>query len=218
MHPHGPLDFMAPRVGHTTNVSSAPHPGSPEITQDDSGRYEAENDRAYGSTNRPRPTGPEVWFRIVHSAVPSGNCAHRADYREQEVEVAFGSIDIGVLTRRIEADQGVRVVPSARATLMPRGPKIPRVTELLRKAIEWQRQLDAGEVQNKTEIARQEGITRARVTQVMSLLRLAPDFRKQILTMPDIIRKSAVTERRLRPIVSGTEQARQEGPIASLMP
>jgi len=148
--------------------------------------------------------GPEIWFRIVHSAVPSKNCSPQEAYREQEVEVVFGSIDIGILTRRIEADQGVRVVPSARAILKPTGPKTPRVTELLRKAIEWQRKLDAGEVQNKTEIARQEGITRARVTQVMSLLRLAPEFRKQILTMSDIIRTSAVTERRLRPIVSGT--------------
>ena len=68
-----------------------------------------------------------------------------AAYREQEVEVAFGSIEIGILTRRIEADQGVRVVPSARAILKSTGPKTPRVTELLRKAIEWQRQLDAGE-------------------------------------------------------------------------
>ena len=85
-------------------------------------------------------------------------------------------------------------------------------------AMEWRRQVDAGEVQNKAEIARREGTTRARVTQVMSLLRLAPEFRKQILTMSDIIRTSAVTERRLRPIVSGTEQARHEGPSASLMP
>jgi hypothetical protein len=117
-----------------------------------------------------------------------------------------------------EADQGVRVVPSARAILKPTGPKTPRVTELLRKAIERQRQLDAGEVPNKTEIARREGITRARVTQVMSPLRLAPELRKQILTMSDTIQKSAVTERRLRPIVSGTEGARQEEPITSLMP
>ncbi|MHB1013007.1 MAG: hypothetical protein ACYC37_08925 [Desulfobacteria bacterium] len=151
--------------------------------------------------------GPEIWFRIVHSAVPSENYALREAYREQEVEVALGSIDIGVLTRRIEADQGVRVVPSARAIPKPTGPKTPRVTELLRKAIEWQRQLNAGEVQNKTEVAQREGITRARVTQVMRLLRLAPEFQKQILSMSDIIRKSAVTERRLRPIVS--EQSRR---------
>jgi hypothetical protein len=56
-------------------------------------------------------------------------------------------------------------------------------------AIEWRRQLDAGEVQNKAEIAQREGITRARVTLVMRLLRLAWEFQEQILTMPKTIRK-----------------------------
>jgi len=169
-----------------------------------------------------RPTNrqaePEVWFRIVHSAVPRENSALWEPYREQEVEVTFGTIDMDILKRRIEADQGVRVLPPTRSILKPTGPKTLRVNELLNKAMEWQRQLDAGEIQNKTEIARREGITRARVNQVMSLLRLAPEFRKQILTMSDIIRTSAVTERRLRPFVSGTEQARHGGSSASLMP
>jgi hypothetical protein len=39
-------------------------------------------------------------------------------------------------------------------------------------------------------------------------LRLAPEFQKQILSLSDIVRKSAVTERRLRPIIKGTEGAR----------
>ncbi|HEX8044046.1 hypothetical protein [Candidatus Deferrimicrobium sp.] len=140
------------------------------------------------------------------------------------MEVAFGPMgvledcDVGTLTRRIDADLVLRVVPSALGTLKPTGPKSSRVTELLRMAIEWRRQIDAGEVQNNAEIAHREGITRARVTQVMSLFRLAPEFQEQILTLSDTIRRSAVTERRLRPIINGTEAARQEGPVASLMP
>lgn len=152
--------------------------------------------------------GPEIWFRIVHSAVPSENCALREAYREQEVEVSFGSIDIGILTRRIEADQGVRVVPSTRAILKPTGPKTSRVTELLRMAMEWRRQIDAGEVQNKTEIARREGITRARVTQIMGMLRLAPEIQDKILTPPSTLRR-LVTERMLRPIGSITDHRDQ---------
>lgn len=168
--------------------------------------------------------GPEIWFRIVHSAVPSENCSLLAAYCEQEVEVAFGPMgvledcDVGTLTRPIEAEKVVSVVPLTRGNLKATLPKTSRVTELLRMAIEWRRQIDAGEVLNKAEIARREGITRARVTQVMSLLRLAPEFQEQILTTSDIIRRSAVTERRLRPIINGTEATRQEGPIASSMP
>jgi len=64
----------------------------------------------------------------------------------------------------------------------------------------WRAQLDAGEASNQADIARREGITRARVTQVMSLLRLAPDIQRHILSLPDAVRRPAITERVLRPI------------------
>ena len=49
-------------------------------------------------------------------------------------------------------------------------------------------------------IARREGISRARVTQVMGLLRLAPEIQEHVLSLPDTVRRSAITERALRPI------------------
>ena len=67
-------------------------------------------------------------------------------------------------------------------------------------AIEWQRQLDAGEVDTQAEIARRESITRARVTQVMAMLRLAPEIQEHILCMSDTVRRPAISERALRPI------------------
>ena len=39
---------------------------------------------------------------------------------------------------------------------------------VIEQAIEWQRQLDAGEVETRAAIARREGLNRARVTQVMN--------------------------------------------------
>jgi len=56
-----------------------------------------------------------------------------------------------------------------------------RIVELLHKAIEWRRQLDTGEVRNQADIARREGVTRARVTQVLGLLRLAPEIQDQLV-------------------------------------
>jgi hypothetical protein len=64
----------------------------------------------------------------------------------------------------------------------------------------WQRQLDVGEVANQADIARPEGITRARVTQVMHLLCLSPKIQNHILAMRDVARRPAITERALRPI------------------
>jgi hypothetical protein len=49
-------------------------------------------------------------------------------------------------------------------------------------------------------IAHREGLSRARVTQIMGMLRLAPEIREQILSMPEGIRRPVVTERMLRPI------------------
>jgi len=42
--------------------------------------------------------------------------------------------------------------------------------------------------------------TRARVTRVMGLLRLAPEIQKQILSMPAAVRRPLISERMLRPI------------------
>jgi hypothetical protein len=74
------------------------------------------------------------------------------------------------------------------------------VVELLRKALEWQALLESGTIASRSQIARREGITRARVTQIKCMLRLAPEIRAQILSMPDAMHRLPVTERMLRPI------------------
>jgi hypothetical protein len=76
----------------------------------------------------------------------------------------------------------------------------PYVVELLRKAIVWQTLFESGEIANQADIARRESITRARVTQVMGMLRLAPEIRQRILSMPDGIGRPSVTERMVRRI------------------
>jgi DNA-binding transcriptional MocR family regulator len=81
----------------------------------------------------------------------------------------------------------------------------PRVVELLRKAIEWKALLESGKVVSQTEIARMEGVTRARVTQIMGLLRLASEIREKIFSTPYTDRQPPVTERVLRPIATITD-------------
>lgn len=130
-----------------------------------------------------------------------------AAYREQTVEIALGpkgafeNANVGTLTRRVAADRVVSAVPPRRGKPKPpTEPKSPRVVDLLRKAIEWQALLESGEAANQAEIARREGISRARVSQVMGLLRLAPEIRQHILSMPETIHRAAINERALRPI------------------
>ena len=149
------------------------------------------------------------------------NGAPVAAYREQSVEIALGpngafeNGNIGTLTRQVPSDRVVSAVPPRRGLLKPpRRPKTPRVVELLRKAIEWQALLETGEFPNRAEIASLKGITRARVTQIMGMLRLAPEIQKHILSMPDVVSRPAVTERALRPIAQ-LDAADQAGAFKS---
>jgi len=83
-------------------------------------------------------------------------------------------------------------------------------------AMEWQRQLDASEVATQAEIARQEGITRARVTQIMALLRLPPEIRERVLSLPETTHRLPITERALRPMVQLKDSEAQLRAFTSL--
>jgi hypothetical protein len=150
---------------------------------------------------------PEVWFRILHVAPVGHNGVPEAEFHEQTVEIALGpkgafeNGSVGTLKRRVTADRVVNVAAKARRSAKPpRRPRTPRVVELLRRAREWRQQLDAGEAKSQAEIARREGVTRARVTQVLGLLHLAPQIQEHVLSLPDMVRRPALTERALRPI------------------
>ena len=128
-----------------------------------------------------------------------------AAYREQTVEIALGphvafeNGNIGTLTRRVPADRVVSAVPPPRGKPKPpKEPRTPRVVEFLRKALEWQALLAAGEAKNQADIARRERISRVRVTQVMRLLRLAPEIQARVLAMPETRRRQPISERALR--------------------
>jgi len=161
---------------------------------------------------RPGQVKPEIYFRIIHVARDGVNNASLGAYRAQTVEVALGpngafkNDNIGALRRRVPAGRVMSAVTANRGNpKKPKEPKTPQVVELLRKAIEWRRQLDAGEIHTQADIARREGITRARVTQIMGMLNLAPGIRGDILSTPNTIPQSTVTERVLRPIAAITD-------------
>lgn len=58
---------------------------------------------------------------------------------------------------------------------------LPRLTRLLALAHRWNRLIDEGVVGSHAEIASLMGISRARVTQILDLLYLAPDIQEELL-------------------------------------
>lgn len=62
--------------------------------------------------------------------------------------------------------------------------RVPRVARLMALALRFERLLRAGEIADYAELAQLGHVTRARVSQVMSLLQLAPDIQEAILFLP----------------------------------
>ena len=87
--------------------------------------------------------------------------------------------------------------------LHPAGPsREPRVARHLALAHEIERRIRAGELDDLAHAARAFGLTRARVTQIVSLTLLAPEIQAEILAMPPVtVGRDPITERTLRPIV-----------------
>lgn len=73
-----------------------------------------------------------------------------------------------------------------------------RVAQLLALAHRWQRQIDAGEMVSQKDIAKREGVTAARVSQVMRLLSLAPEIQERVLLLEAVDGVEPVTEKALR--------------------
>lgn len=66
---------------------------------------------------------------------------------------------------------------------IPKG-RVPRISKLMALAIKMDGMLKRGEVKNYSELATLARVSRARITQIMGLLNLAPDIQEQILFLP----------------------------------
>ena len=110
-------------------------------------------------------------------------------------------------TRRGKKKVVVGEKPAGAAT--PIG-NVARVTRLMALAIRFDQLIRDGEVRDLADIARLGHVTRARVTQIMNLLHLAPDIQEAILFLPRVESgRDPVTERNLRPIAAMPDWRKQ---------
>jgi hypothetical protein len=88
--------------------------------------------------------------------------------------------------------------------------RVPRVARLMALAIRLDQVIRDGLVKDQAELARLGHVTRARLTQIMNLLCLAPDLQEKILFLQEIEHgRSAITEKQLRPIAAASSWKRQ---------
>ena len=64
---------------------------------------------------------------------------------------------------------------------VPDPPRIPRIARLMALALKFQDMVDRGEIRDYADIARLGYVSRARLTQIMNLLLLAPDIQERVL-------------------------------------
>ena len=74
---------------------------------------------------------------------------------------------------------------------------VSRISRMLALAHHVERLINAGELTGYAEAARALGLTRARLTQVMNLMLLAPEIQEQVL-----VADLPATERQLRRVVA----------------
>jgi hypothetical protein len=88
--------------------------------------------------------------------------------------------------------------------------RIPRVARLAALALRFEDLVRTGVVANYAEIAVLGHVTRARVSQVLNLLNLAPDILEQILHLPRTVgRRDAIHLRQLQSIAMTFDWGKQ---------
>ncbi len=73
-------------------------------------------------------------------------------------------------------------------------------------ARQWQKELTEGKYNSQADLSRKMGVSRARVTQILNLLKLPESIIEKVCAMGDPLLKPEVTEHRLRPLLKDVYQ------------
>lgn len=88
--------------------------------------------------------------------------------------------------------------------------RVSRLARLMALAIRFDGLLRRGELHDYADLARFGHVTRARVTQIMNLLNLAPDIQEALLFLPPIeAGRDPIKEWQVRPIAAETDWRNQ---------
>ncbi len=81
--------------------------------------------------------------------------------------------------------------------------RIPRIAKLVALACRMQSMIDSGQVESFQQLAELGRISQPRMTQIMSLLNLAPDILEELLHLPEVMHgRATIHERLLRPLTT----------------
>ena len=88
--------------------------------------------------------------------------------------------------------------------------RVPRVARLMALAIRFDDLIRSGAISDQADLARLGHVSRARVTQIMNLLHLAPTIQEEILFLPRVTSgHDPINERDLRAVAGEVDWRRQ---------
>ncbi len=110
------------------------------------------------------------------------------------------------VTRKVHfsmRNRGRRAIQPGPQPVSDRAPagSVPRVSRLMALAIRFDGLIRSGTITDQADLARLGHVSRARVTQIMNMLHLAPDIQEDILFLPPVEwGRDPIRELQLRPI------------------
>lgn len=117
----------------------------------------------------------------------------------------------GIKVHFTNANRGRKQIKAGPEPVMdtPDG-RVPRLSRLMALAIHFDALIRQGGIYNQADLAQLGHVSRARVTQIMNLLHLAPDIQEQILFLPRIMSgDDPYPERKIRIIVQELDWKKQ---------
>ena len=89
-------------------------------------------------------------------------------------------------TRKLHIHIGRNTRRELRRGASPKRPKFrtPRISKLMALAIHYDDMINRGQIEDYATVARFGQLSRARISQIINLVRLAPDIQEEILFMP----------------------------------
>jgi len=145
---------------------------------------------------------------VVYSHLPPRGARRSADKNDDPRPSRRGSSRYGGRGRRRSAESRHGESCQRSNSCQPTGGRAQ-----LERAIAFQADIDAGRAKNRAAIARREALTRARITQIMTLLKLPGVVQAQVLSAEPL----AFTERQLRAIAMLADEAEQQARFEGLL-
>ena len=146
-----------------------------------------------GKEHQGRPFTKASLSRLLRNVLYLGQVSHLGEvYAGEQEAIVERRVWERVQAQLVKAQQeSGRATASAEREKTPplsavatQTERVPRITRLLALALKFEELIQSGSVNNYAALAQLGQVSRARVTQMTSLLNLAPDIQEEILFLP----------------------------------